>query len=280
MSRDVRIRRLDDQWLVHFRADAPANLGFGLSDAALQAFVGFGAGLPTSSVPADRRGRMLPLTQAGMLIGTGYRLGGTPVAVGLDEIQGLRQAIPVDATGMLELETLLLYLLARENQLRGAVVELGSYMGGSTIALGLGAMRSRHRNPVVAVDDHEWHRHVAGQVSPDAIARLPSTLPTLERNLANAGLSEAVSVVVADTAAASSEVGEPVSLLLVDAGHDARALRADIDAWLPKVASGGIVAFHDYHNSAWPDVERTVDEARATFAEFVSYQTLAIARMP
>jgi predicted O-methyltransferase YrrM len=280
VSRDLRVRRLDNEWLVHFRADAPANLGFGLSDEAFQTLAAFGSGAPASTVPLGGPERMLALVDAGMLLATDLRLNGSPVQITLDEISALRHAIPVDATGMLELETVLLYLLARENQLTGTLVELGSYMGGSTIALSLGARASASANQVIAVDDHEWHRHVAGRVSPDAVARIPSTLPVLERNLVRAGVRDTVEVLVADTAAAATEVAGPVSLLLIDAGHDERSIRADIDAWFPKLTSGAIVAFHDYHNSAWPDVERVVDDVKPQFAAFASHQTLALGRMP
>lgn len=280
LSRDVRARRLDHEWLVHFRADAPANLGFGLSDEAFQTFVAFGSRSTTHRELDSQPDRLRPLIAAGMLLITDFRLNGTDVHLALEEIDSLRQAIPVDATGMLELETLLLYLLARENGLAGAIVELGSYMGGSTIALAMGARVSANRNIVIAVDDHEWHRHAAGQVSADAVARLPSTLPVLKRNLERAGVTDCVQVLVADTAEVADRTAAEVSLLLIDAGHDERSLREDMDAWLPKLPSGGVVAFHDYHNSAWPDVQRLVDEARPQFSAFSSYQTLALARMP
>lgn len=221
---------------------------------------------------------MRPLIDMGMLLNSDYRVEAKAIAVGLSEIRRLRRAIPVEATGMLELEMVLLYLMARETR-SGLIVELGSYLGGSTIALALGALGSGREAIVLAVDDHEWHRHVAGNVSREAIARLPSTLPLFERNLESAGVSDTVRVLVSDTAAAALRVSEDVSLLLIDAGHDERSLRADVRAWLPKLSSGAIVGFHDYGNRAWPDVKRVVDEERECFASFSTHQTLALARI-
>lgn len=39
---------------------------------------------------------------------------------------------------------------------------------------------------------------------------------------------------------------EAVDLLIIDAGHDEENIREDCKAWIPRVAVGGHVAFHDY----------------------------------
>jgi len=214
-----------------------------------------------------------------MLLSLEYEVAGQRSELTNSELLDLRRAVPADIVNLLELETVVLYLLARENPMPGVVCELGSYMGGSVIPLALGAARSKHSNTVIAVDDHEWHRHAVAEVDSSLIERLPSTLPIFEQNLELAGVADRVRTVVSDTAAAAARVDSGVSLLLVDAGHDERSLRADIRAWLPKIAGGGIAAFHDYRNSAWPDVERIVDQLRADFTAFTALQTLALGRI-
>src|SRR5438067_1516660 len=42
LSRDVRARKTDTAWLVHFRADAPANFGLEVSSSAFQLLCQFG----------------------------------------------------------------------------------------------------------------------------------------------------------------------------------------------------------------------------------------------
>lgn len=48
----------------------------------------------------------------------------------------------------------------------------------------------------------------------------------------------------------SYEIGEnwpwPVDMVFMDGGHDHDTVRWDVEAWLPKVKPGGIIAFHDY----------------------------------
>jgi len=46
-------------------------------------------------------------------------------------------------------------------------------------------------------------------------------------------------------------------LVFIDADHSYNGVATDIQMWLPKVRSGGIIAGHDY-NQKWPSVQRAV----------------------
>lgn len=54
-------------------------------------------------------------------------------------------------------------------------------------------------------------------------------------------------------------VGEQIDLLFIDDGHLEPEIQGDIDAWMPNLKDGGIVAFHDYGTAKWPDVEKVVN---------------------
>jgi hypothetical protein len=47
--------------------------------------------------------------------------------------------------------------------------------------------------------------------------------------------------------------------VFIDAAHDYTSVKADILAWAPKVARGGILGGHDY-DGAWPGVMQAVGE--------------------
>ena len=49
-----------------------------------------------------------------------------------------------------------------------------------------------------------------------------------------------------------------VDCLFIDAGHSYEAVIKDIEAWLPKMKTNGIMAGHDY--TAWDGVNKAVDE--------------------
>ena len=122
---------------------------------------------------------------------------------------------------------------------RGAIVEVGSWKGRSTIWLAFGA-RERGRR-VLAVDPHCGSRE-------DPSAR---TLDAFLGNLASAGVADAVEPLVMTSAQAVHTITEPVELLFVDGDHGEAGARLDADLWLPKVLPGGTVLFHDVATSGY-----------------------------
>lgn len=50
-----------------------------------------------------------------------------------------------------------------------------------------------------------------------------------------------------------------LDFVFIDAGHDYTSVKKDIDAWLPKVKSGGILAGHDFMNE-YPGIIQAVIE--------------------
>ena len=58
---------------------------------------------------------------------------------------------------------------------------------------------------------------------------------------------------------AASVANESLDLLYIDCCHTYACVKADINAWIGKVKTGGIVAFHDYENRAY-GVKQAVEE--------------------
>lgn len=88
-----------------------------------------------------------------------------------------------------------------------------------------------------------------------------------EKHLAGAGLAARTRIY--DSAQAGLEwVGPRIALLIVDADHRYEGVKRDVDAWLPHVAPGGYIFFHDYDASEtefagqeqYPGVKQFVDE--------------------
>lgn len=53
---------------------------------------------------------------------------------------------------------------------------------------------------------------------------------------------------------------DEIDLLFIDDGHLEPEIRGDIDAWLPHLKKGGLVAFHDYEAGHWPAIKVVIDE--------------------
>jgi MMP 1-O-methyltransferase len=120
-----------------------------------------------------------------------------------------------------------LYELARACTGRGAIVEIGSWKGKSTICLGLGS-RAGSGVRIFAVDPHADYRH--GE---------------FKDNIDRAGLADLVTPVKGLSQDVVGGFDEPIELLFVDGSHEEDDVRDDFEQWVPKVVDGGVVAFHD-----------------------------------
>lgn len=150
------------------------------------------------------------------------------------------------------------------------VLEIGSYCGLSTVLI---AKTAKH---VVAIDPHD------GRATP----KPQDTLAALQRNLSLHGVEKKVDIVLGTTS--TVDVEGPFDLVFIDGAHDLESVRLDIAYATDRLASSGLIAFHDYrknpgdYDGRWdPGVTRAVEELIAAGAELLStHATLAVVRPP
>ena len=160
----------------------------------------------------------------------------------------------VDAVeGWLNLhEGRLLYRLARNCTGRGVIVEVGSWKGKSTIWMGLGS-QAGHNVEIHAVDPHTGsteHWKSLGRVW---------TFDEFRANVKAAGVDDVVVPHVDFSTTAAKKLAEPVEFIFIDGLHEYEAVKADFEAWFPKVVEGGVIAFHD--TTGWSGPRKLVAEA-------------------
>ncbi len=150
-----------------------------------------------------------------------------------------------------------LYALAAEvgTAQQGALVEIGSYRGRSTLFLAAGVAQARDAGAgsavLLSVDHHRgseemqagWEHHDPSLVDP--VTGKMDSLPALRANLAAAGAEDLVVVVVGDSPVVARHLVGTAGLVFVDGGHAAEVAEVDYHAWAPKVAAGGLLCFHD-----------------------------------
>ena len=135
-------------------------------------------------------------------------------------------------------ELSLLYHLAAAGG-EGRIVEIGSYLGRSTIVLAHAARRAGSP-PVVAVDPHTRALGYEGEEPFDTRAQF-------EANVERAGVADMVQLEHDfSTEAAARWSGEPVRMLFVDGWHSHDAVMADVHAWAPFLTTGATVVFDDF----------------------------------
>jgi hypothetical protein len=135
-------------------------------------------------------------------------------------------------------------LSARASGLRvaGAVVEIGSFRGRSTVVL------ARAAGSVVAIDPHGGGDRGPQEIAPDAAVG-DADFAAFHANLAAAGVADRVEHVRRASGAAHGSVSGPIALLYVDGAHRFGPALADLRGWGGRVAPGGVMLVHDAFSS-------------------------------
>ncbi len=126
-----------------------------------------------------------------------------------------------------------LFRLSLEQEISGSVVEIGTNVGKSTIALAY-AEQQRGSGNIVTLDIYEH--------------------PDIKKNLQKAGVDNVVRRIVKPSCVAASSWNAPIRLLWIDGDHSCRGVYSDIQTWGPWVVAGGLVALHDYPGHAGSNV--------------------------
>jgi len=116
---------------------------------------------------------------------------------------------------------------------RGAIVEIGSWKGRSTIWLGHGARLAGQ--PVFAVDPHEHSREEPSS----------RTLDEFTENIRRAGVADVVRPLVMTSRAAAASFDGGVEVLFIDGDHSETGAEQDAAAWFPRLIEGATVLLHD-----------------------------------
>lgn len=125
--------------------------------------------------------------------------------------------------------------LARSCSGKGVIVEIGSYLGRSTVSLGLGSMQGS--GTMVFTYDHF-------QGDPYMEVSLQQ-YELLKNNILQAGVDTIVLTSNKPSDVAVKDFKDPIELLFIDADHTFESVENDYLLWSPKVISGGFIAFHD-----------------------------------
>jgi len=120
----------------------------------------------------------------------------------------------------------------------GVIVEVGSWRGKSTSALGRGSQRG-HSVPVYAIEPHEPFTGIfGGNFGPkDRKAFYQSMLKT--------GCWDTVRLVNLSSEAVTPNWHKPVGLLFIDGDHTYEGVKRDFECWEPHLLPHARVAFDD-----------------------------------
>ena len=143
---------------------------------------------------------------------------------------------------LVENEARFLGLVAACAPCTGAIVEIGSFTGRSTVML---AKVAEHYGlgPVVAIDPHNSPILLDHQADPGA-----SSYRDFLSNIEAAGVAGVVEPHRAYSGDVAATWNRPIRFLWIDGDHTYQGVRTDFDGFLPHVLPQGVVAFHDSLN--------------------------------
>jgi predicted O-methyltransferase YrrM len=125
---------------------------------------------------------------------------------------------------------------------KGAVVEIGSFKGRSTVML---AKVASHygQGPVVAIDPHNSDILLKTEDHPE-----DSSYRDFLRNIHAAGVFNQVEPHLARSMDITKSWNRPIRVLWIDGDHSYEGAKGDLEGFLPHLEPQGVVAFHDALN--------------------------------
>src|ERR1051325_7869364 len=144
-------------------------------------------------------------------------------------------------------------------------VEVGTYLGRSLCSLAEVVGGSGKKMYVIGIDTCRGSGP-EGSIGKDyhgsAVAEGGGTFAgALHKNVLDCGFGEKITLIISDSVSAAGLFGDAsLDWVHLDARHDYASVKADIEAWLPKVKAGGWLSGDHYDTQKWPAGVKAVSD--------------------
>jgi MMP 1-O-methyltransferase len=133
----------------------------------------------------------------------------------------------------------------------GPLLEIGSYLGRSTLFLAAGIVEAGASTLLYSLDHHHgseemqagWADHDPSLV--DATSGKMDSLPRWRRRIEDCGADDVVIGLLGRSELVAANWTTPLSFVFIDGGHGASVEWADYRGWSGKISPGGLLAIHD-----------------------------------
>lgn len=137
-----------------------------------------------------------------------------------------------------------------KNSKEGVIVEIGNWLGRSTVALALGS-KKENWSKVYSIDPHIYDK--------DESLKGYELREEFLSNLLELNLFDTVYPIELPSNVPAGNWNEKISLLWIDGDHSYEGCRSDVENWFPHVQEGGTILMHDFNYERF-DVRRVVEE--------------------
>jgi len=134
------------------------------------------------------------------------------------------------------------------------IVEIGSYLGKSTVFYAKCLEVLRIEGSVTAIDPHTGDRQHLENLG---VQKLTS-FEMFEQHLATTNVTQLVRPIVAPSHEAAGSWSQPIDFLFIDGWHSYEAVLEDGHDWIPHLTERGVVVFDDA--TRYLDVRRAIDD--------------------
>lgn len=142
------------------------------------------------------------------------------------------------------------FTAARKAPNQAVIVEIGSFLGRSTVSFALGCVgTSKH---VYAIDLFEGDNDMYGSGNFE---------DRFIQNIRACGVELYVTPIKKHSLEVAKTWKKPIDILFIDGSHAYEDVKADFDAFYPHVKKGGVIAFHDIKGK-WDGVIRFWEEVQ------------------
>lgn len=139
------------------------------------------------------------------------------------------------------------------------IVEIGPFTGKSTAFMGRGC--AANNTFIYTYDLWEKNKRPISGSGKKIVQTRDESFFLFTDNMKKSGLNSRVFPLNVDSVQGATEWPEdaaPIGLMYIDGDHRYPGVKADIEAWLPKVAGGAPIIFDDYYSNR--GVKQAVDE--------------------
>lgn len=129
------------------------------------------------------------------------------------------------------------------------VIEIGSWLGEST-SCWASSLINKEGSELISVD---WFN---GNLNTEleGISNSIDIYSLFRSNMKELGYSKIIKNFIMSSSDATKFIPDGYAdIVYIDASHDYKSVKEDIDQWLPKVRNGGIISGHDYESNEYDD---------------------------
>lgn len=171
-----------------------------------------------------------------------------------------------------------LFILSLTQDLKGDIVEIGSWLGKSTVHLAKGCQVANN-GIVHAVDTFK------GNVGKESLYTAPlaeteTILSRFKKNVKLAKVAKYIKIYPMTSAEAQKMIRKKIRMVFIDGCHEYEFVTKDIQIWAKKLQKGGLIVLDDF-TQAFPGVIQAVEEQIITNSDFhvlLNYDSFFIAK--